>query len=159
MNLSRRALKTIAAVALASAPLLLTAAALPAPASAAQHRAPATVLHRHVASTGRYDVHVAITTRFAGRPGARGNVIEVRIGTLSRRVTTGRRGRARLSANIVVNTGTLTIRAHAKRAKTALTVTISRIRPRRPAPAESAGSGGDGGLHSVEARGAGEHSG
>jgi beta-glucanase (GH16 family) len=133
MNLSRRTLRAVAAVALASAPLLLTAAALPAPASAARLTAPATVLHRHVASAGRYDVHVTITTRFAGRTGARGNVIDVRIGTLSRRVTTGSRGRARLSASVLVREGTLTIRVHAKRDRMGLTVTMSRVR-RRPAP-------------------------
>ena len=141
MRLSRSALKALLTIVLAGAPLSIMAVAWPTPATAMRTGTPPTaVVRHHVAAAGKYHVHVSITTPHAGRKTVSRRVVHIEIGTLSRRVKTGRHGRATLNATLHVKKGTLTIRASAKRTKPGLAVKMSRIR--RPKTKGSTGSSG-----------------
>ena len=112
----RFAFAVAAAVAFAgTAPPVAAVAASPAttPAPAASRlgraaSAPAAQLTERVASTGVYAVRLTIST-----PASRAELVEVAIGSLARRVATGRDGRALVTADVVLRTRTLTIRERA----------------------------------------------
>jgi hypothetical protein len=107
------------------------------------------VRHEHIGRTGVYDVRIAIVTGSAVR-----NVVNVRIGKLSRVATTGRRHRrASVRVELAIRGRMLTIRATAKRGMPTLDVTLRRVRslatpvaPAKPVPKtlSSTGAGGFG---------------
>lgn len=97
-------------------------------------------MNKRVASAGVYEVRIAITTRRLTR-----NVVHLKIGALSRRAMTGRRGRATVTARLIIRSATLTIRAHARWTKPNLTVRLRRVGPlvKRPGgKTRSSGSAG-----------------
>jgi beta-glucanase (GH16 family) len=132
--------------------LLAVGAALSCAASPARagSRPPPIVRHEHIGRTGVYDVRIAIVTGSAVR-----NVVNVRIGKLSRVATTGRRHRrASVRVELAIRGRMLTIRATAKRGMPTLDVTLRRVRslatpvaPAKPVPKtlSSTGAGGSGG--------------
>jgi beta-glucanase (GH16 family) len=145
MRLSRSALKTIAAIALTSAPLAAAVAVWPAAATAAPlhvNAAPSAVRHNRVASAGNYEVRVNVTTPITASTRSSGHVVHIEIGRVSRRVTTGHRGNATLRERLFVKKGTLTIRANARRARPGLTVSMYRIKPSTRASTGSSGATG-----------------
>jgi len=145
MSTFRTAVATVTAIALVSAPLFGTLAASPAAARPATpiDNATTTVLHHRVASTGRYDVRVLVTTRSRNHRARAGTVIHVRIAGVSRRLRTGKRGRARLHASMSVKKGVLTVRAIAKHGKPTITISMSRIQLHKtPSTKPASGSGG-----------------
>ena len=84
--------------------------------------AQAVQLTERVASTGVYAVRLTITT-----VASRAELVEVTIGSLARRVATGRDGRALVTADVALHTRTLTIRASARGTKPTLTATLHRV--------------------------------
>jgi hypothetical protein len=129
MNLPRPALKPVLAIALVCAPLSVLAVALPSSAIAMRAaKGPTVVSRQRVAKSGKYVVRVSIATPLAGRKTVRRRFVRVEIGKLTRRVRTGRRGRATLFATVQAKKGTLTIRASEKRARPRLSVKVSRMR-------------------------------
>ena len=137
---------THAGLSLLAAASALACFASPAVAGA---RPPTIVRHEHVGRSGVYDVRIAITGS------AVRNVVRVRIGTLSRVATTGRRHRrASVRVELAIRGRMLTIRATGKRRMPTLEVTVRRVRslaapvaPATPAPKtrSSTGAGGSGG--------------
>src|ERR1019366_729334 len=108
------AVAAVVACAAGSLPVAAVAssrAATAAPDASAGGRAaspPPAQLSERVASTGVYAVRLTITTT-----ASRADSVEVVIGSLSRRVTTGRDGRAIVTADFAVRRRTLTIRGSA----------------------------------------------
>ena len=114
----------LATVALAGALAPIEATALASSPKAASAAARLTVLLRkRVKKAGVYVVRVAITT-----PSLRGNVVDLKIGKLTRRATIrGRRAHARLRVKVAVRGRMLTIRATAERGKPTLDVQLHRV--------------------------------
>ena len=128
MNLSRTAVKALVAFALACTPLTLIAVASPTTATAMRAgNLPTAVVRHHVKTTGRYDVRVSVTIPHLGRAAVTRASVRIEIGKLSRRVETGRHGRATLSEKVHAKKGTLTIRASEKGMMLDLAVKVSRI--------------------------------
>jgi hypothetical protein len=109
------------------------------------------VLRDRIATAGRYDVRVVIAARSGRRRDAQEAVVQVEIGRVSRVVTTGDSGRAHLSANLLLQHGTLTIRASESRAKPAITVTLSRLLRVKAPSTKAAGPTGASGATSSPA--------
>jgi hypothetical protein len=126
----------LATLALAGAVLPIEATALPRSAnnsSAPQQRT--VLLRKRVKSAGVYVVRVAITAQ--SQPG---NVVELKIGKLSRRATIrGRRANARLRVKVAVRGRMLVIRATAKRGMPTLDVRVRRVGALVTAPATEPG--------------------
>ena len=128
MNLSRTALKALLTFALACAPLTLIAVASPATATAMKAaNLPTAVVHHHVKKAGRYDVRVSVTIPHVGGGAVARESVRIEIGALSRRVETGRHGRATLIEKVHAKKGTLTIRASDKRIMLDVTIKVSRV--------------------------------
>ena len=106
--------------------------------------APAVQLTERVASTGVYAVRLTITTS-----ASRAELVEVAIGSLARRVATGRDGRALVTADVALHTRTLTIRASARWAKPTLTATLHRVSslPASATPGHTRGTTRPSGTH------------
>jgi hypothetical protein len=82
------------------------------------------VRNEHVASTGVYDVRISILTRAAS-----GNVVNLEIGKLWRRATTGRRHRrASVRVEVAIHGRMLTIRATGQRGTPKLEIRLRRVR-------------------------------
>ena len=129
------------ALAGALAPIEATAALPSSPKTSSAARQRTVLLHRRVKKAGVYVVRVAITTR-----SLRGNVVEVKIGKLSRRATIrGRRAHARVSVKVAVRGPMLTIRATAEQGMPKLDVRLRRVgalvSKKHGAPATKPGSG------------------
>ena len=114
----------LATLALAGALLPIEATALPNAANASSvthHRT--VLLRKRVRSAGVYVVRVAITA-----PSARGTVVDLKIGKLSRHATIrGRRSNARLRVKVAVRGRMLVIRATAKQGMPTLAVRVRRV--------------------------------
>lgn len=153
MNLFRTAVTAAAAVTLAGAPLVASASASPAAVKASVASRPATtaVLRHHVARAGRYDVRVLITTGRARRGGRPDATVDVEIDKVSRLVRISGGGQAHLSASLLLQHGTLTIRASASHAKPAIALTLSRLQRHKAPSTKASGSTGASGASSSPA--------
>jgi beta-glucanase (GH16 family) len=124
------ALRAFVVIALVGTPLAVAGALIPAAARGSAVPAPsAAVVHHSVKSAGRYDIRVTIRTHSSVGARLRRHYVRVEIGALTRRITTGKRGRATVTEFLRVKRGTLTIRVIAKHGKSSLTVKLSRVQP------------------------------
>jgi len=130
----------VAALAASRARTLAPAASRLGRAASAQ----AVQLTERVASTGVYAVRLTITT-----VASRAELVEVTIGSLARRVATGRDGRALVTADVALHTRTLTIRASARGTKPTLTATLHRVSslPTSATPGHTRGTTRPSGTH------------
>jgi Glycosyl hydrolases family 16 len=150
MGSGRLAVAVAAAVAFAGGPLSVAAssraatAAPDAPRGATAASPPAVQVTERVAARGVYAVRLTITTT-----ASRAETVEVAIGSLVRRVATGRDGRALITANVALRTRTLTIRASARWAKPTLTASLHRLSslPARATPGHGRGTTRSSGPH------------
>jgi hypothetical protein len=118
----RSAIAVLATLSFAGALLPIEATALPSSPHTASVTPRTVLLRKRVKSAGVYVVRVAITN-----PSVRGNVVDLKIGKLSRRATIRGRLDASLRVKVAVRGRTLIIRATAKRGTPTLDVRVRRV--------------------------------